>query len=234
MKVLHKLGLSISLASLLLMGAGCGTSVYLGGNITSGKTTIGVGKSTSSSGVSIYIGHRMGNLVEDYTTGNPFVDEAIENKQVKVIKATKVLPKEIGEAIYDHYNLEPEEIVKTRFYGYSVDLDNDGHDEEIVVMNGPIFSGTGGDSMVILKEGKAENSYEIMQEFTLVRLPIAIADLEKGQKFSDIIMTTGGGGAKSKTIRLKYIDGRYQTVNEAKELKDIKELKDKEALLLVN
>lgn len=228
-----KLIVSILLGSALFGLAGCQSNLYLGGDITKGKTTVGVGKSTDQNGVSVYIGHRMGRNMDSYATGNYFIDEAIARKQVSVVEATRILPQEIAEVVYKAYNLTPEEISKTKFYGYSIDLNGDGKEEQIVVLSGPTVSGTGGDSMLILEEGAKPDSYKVMQRFTLMRLPIVIGKLKPNQEYADIYVHVSGGGAKPADVCLKYVNGRYQTVNEAEEIKDYASLKDEEAIMLV-
>lgn len=175
----------------------------------------------------------MGKYIDGYTTGNLLIDDAIERKQLQVIEPTRVLPQEIAKVVYKEYNMEPEDIAKTKFYGYSIDLNGDGKEEQIVVLGGQMFSGTGGDSMVILQEGASEGTYEVMQDFTLIRLPLVVEKLKKGQEYSNIYLHASGGGAKSRDICLKYENGRYQTVNEASEVTDYAKLKEEEAFILV-
>lgn len=95
----------------------------------------------------------------------------------------------------NYFKMTEEESETTRYYSYDVDLNGDGIDEVLLVMVGRYTSGSGGDSMLILepcgtiKDGAEnavagsrslgntdKNQYRVQQDFTLIRLPLVIAE----------------------------------------------------------
>lgn len=90
-----------------------------------------------------------------------------------------------------------------------MDLNGDGTDEVFVFLFGRDFSGTGGNTAVILQQCKDE--YEVIQKFTLVRNPIIISD-NKTNDWNDIIMKVSGGGIPTSYNILKY-DGKQYPSN---------------------
>lgn len=135
----------------------------------------------------------------------------------------------------DYFKMTAEDSEKTRYYSYDVDLNGDGIDEVMLVMAGMYTSGSGGDSMLILEPCAADNKteYRVRQDFTLIRLPLAIADVVEMQpdakkksvkphnSYKDIYLRAGGGGAPYRFVKLSAdAKGMYCGVNDAEEISE--------------
>ena len=137
------------------------------------------------------------------------------------LSETTVNPR-VASAISTYYQMTPEQLAKTRYFYNYVDLDGDGHNEILALAVGPATSGTGGSSMLWLDP---ENNMKVLQAFTLVHAPILIEDsMTNGHK--NLVLRRYGGGAKDEIVRLEYIGGRYQTVNEGQPVATAASLKD--------
>jgi hypothetical protein len=102
-----------------------------------------------------------------------------------------------------------------------MDLDHDGKMEALVLVQGPCTSGTGGDTLLILKEKDEE--WEKDQSISIVHAPILVAapgELNLSSDRKILIFKRSGGGAREAYVALTSHDGKYITVGEAEEIKD--------------
>lgn len=127
----------------------------------------------------------------------------------------------IRRAVISSFDI-PKKDWKTTKYSYNfMDLDHDGRMEALVLVQGPYTSGTGGDTLLILKE--KDEGWEEDQAISIVHAPILVAapgelDLPSDRKI--LILKRSGGGAKEAYVVLTSHDGKYITVGEAEEIKD--------------
>lgn len=127
----------------------------------------------------------------------------------------------IRRAVISSFDI-PKKDWKTTKYSYNfMDLDHDGRMEALVLVQGPYTSGTGGDTLLILKE--KDEGWEEDQAISIVHAPILVAapgelDLPSDRKI--LILKRSGGGAKEAYVALTSHDGKYITVGEAEEIKD--------------
>lgn len=132
----------------------------------------------------------------------------IDFSNVEFIKSEICPDPKIAEIVYNYFYKENEELNGKYLYNY-IDLNGDGKDEAFVFLFGPDFSGTGGNTGLILQENDCE--YSIIQKFTLVRNPIIISD-DKTNDWNDIIMKVSGGGIPTSYNILKH-DGKQYPSN---------------------
>lgn len=102
-----------------------------------------------------------------------------------------------------------------------MDLDHDGYMEALALVEGSYTSGTGGDTLLILKE--KEEGWEPNQSISVIHAPILVASPGELNLLSDrkvLIFKRSGGGAKEAYVALTSKDGKYITAGEAEEIKD--------------
>ncbi|MGN0953796.1 hypothetical protein [Dialister sp.] len=127
----------------------------------------------------------------------------------------------IRRAVISSFDI-PKKDWKTTKYSYNfMDLDHDGRMEALVLVQGPYTSGSGGDTLLILKE--KDEGWEEDQAISIVHAPILVAapgelDLPSDRKI--LILKRSGGGAKEAYVALTSHDGKYISVGEAEEIKD--------------
>ncbi len=120
----------------------------------------------------------------------------------------------LNQAVIQYMGMTAEEAADTKINYNYVDLDGDGKKEAIAVLCGMYTSGTGGDTLVILSDN---NGWKVDQVLTLARSPVIITDkIIHGMK--GIIMKRAGGGAKAAFVLLTAENGKYQSVNDGKEI----------------
>lgn len=116
----------------------------------------------------------------------------------------------------------PKKDWKTTRYSYNfMDLDHDGKMEALVLVQGPYTSGTGGDTLLILKE--KDQDWEKDQSISVIHAPILVAapgELHLPSDRKILIFKRSGGGAKEAYAALTSKDGIYCTAAEAEEVKD--------------
>lgn len=125
-----------------------------------------------------------------------------QNSSAATIKSETVKDFNIENAILEAYNLQRG--VDSVFYYYTkVDLNDDYVPEYFVYAYGPMLSGSGGASALILS-----NNYKEISRFTLVQTPITISK-HKTKNWKDIIMRVSGGGATPSTVVMKFDGETY-------------------------
>lgn len=113
----------------------------------------------------------------------------------------------LEEAIRGIYKLRPAAEQANYYYNY-VDLDGDGTKEIFVFLQGPFFSGTGGNSALLFKNQSGQ--YQLISQFTLVRNPILISK-NKTNGWKNIILPVSGGGIAPFFAVLHFDGTGYQT-----------------------
>jgi len=107
-----------------------------------------------------------------------------------------------------------------RFVSATVDLNGDGKPETIVYLLGQEYCGSGGCSMLVLRQDQEEH-YRIVTETTITRLPIRVL-ATRTNGWNDLAVTVAGGGIQtSHQARLAFNGRKYPsnpTVSPAKRL----------------
>ncbi|MGL5231358.1 MAG: hypothetical protein ACRC8F_11100 [Cetobacterium sp.] len=112
---------------------------------------------------------------------------------------------DIENTILETYNLQKG--VDEVYYSYvKIDLNNDSVPEYFVYAYGPMLSGSGGGSALILN-----SDYKEISRFTLVQTPIIISK-HRTKNWKDIIMNVSGGGATPNAAIIKF-DGKTYPSN---------------------
>ncbi|MGL4511409.1 hypothetical protein, partial [Cetobacterium sp.] len=111
----------------------------------------------------------------------------------------------VENAILEAYSLQKG--VDEVYYSYvKIDLNNDSVPEYFVYAYGPMLSGSGGGSALILN-----SDYKEISRFTLVQTPIIINN-HRTKNWKDIIMNVSGGGATPNAAIMKF-DGKTYPSN---------------------
>ncbi len=127
----------------------------------------------------------------------------------------------IREAVISYFKIPKRDWKNTRYSYNFMDLDHDGHMEALVLVEGSYTSGTGGDTLLILKE--KEEGWEPDQSISVIHAPILVASPGELNLLSDrkvLIFKRSGGGTKEAYVALTSKDGKYITAGEAEEIKD--------------
>ena len=127
----------------------------------------------------------------------------------------------IRRAVISAFHIPPKDWKTTRYSYNFMDLDHDGKMEALVLVQGPYTSGTGGDTLLILKE--KDKDWEKDQSISVIHAPILVAapgELHLPSDRKILIFKRSGGGAKEAYAALTSKDGIYCTVAEAEEVKD--------------
>ena len=128
-----------------------------------------------------------------------------QNSSIAIKKSEIIKDIGVENAILKAYDLKRG--VDSVYYSYTkIDLNNDSVPEYFVYAYGPMISGSGGSSALILN-----SNYEEISRFTLVQTPIIINN-HRTKNWRDIIMTVSGGGAIPATAIMKF-DGKTYPSN---------------------
>ncbi len=125
---------------------------------------------------------------------------------------------ELQQLIAEYYEIPDYELADTRYYYNYVDLDSDGENEIFAVVVGSYTSGTGGSS-ALWCTGQ-DGALTVKQAFTLVNMPVIVADNEEGGP-KDLILERSGGGAETEYVKLTCTDGEYTNVSDAETVTDL-------------
>jgi len=96
---------------------------------------------------------------------------------------------------------------KGRYTCERVDLNGDGRKEVFVYLMGPFFCGTGGCSLLLLRE-VPKGGYALVNDFPITRLPVTVSSV-KSNGWYDIWRMESGGGAKASYVRHSFDGKRY-------------------------
>jgi putative lipoprotein len=87
-----------------------------------------------------------------------------------------------------------------------VDLNSDGHQDALVLLENPYFCGTGGCTMLVFKGTKS--GFEFVSRSSLIRSPVLVSET-KTHGWRDLILEVSGGGATPKRVALKHTGSKY-------------------------
>ncbi len=102
-----------------------------------------------------------------------------------------------------------ESLDNTKYQMEIIDLNEDGYDDALVLLTGPMWCGTGGCTLLIF-EGLKESA-RFVSDSSLVRGPITVST-SKTKGWRDLIIRVSGGGAVPGKVALKF-DGRKYPLN---------------------
>jgi hypothetical protein len=92
-------------------------------------------------------------------------------------------------------------------YAYGrVDLNGDGAEEVLAILMGSIFCGTGGCSLLLLKD--ENDGYTVMNTFPISRLPVIVSN-QKTAGWSDLVRPEYGGGVERSYVKHVFDGSRY-------------------------
>jgi hypothetical protein len=134
-----------------------------------------------------------GNHDSSSTTGLP--DVANESKFKDALRA--------------YLATQNESIDNTKYQMETIDLNDDGYDDALVLLIGPMWCGTGGCTLLIFEGLK--DAARFVSDSTLVRGPITISS-SRTKGWRDLIIKVAGGGAVPGKVALKF-DGRKYPLN---------------------
>ena len=100
---------------------------------------------------------------------------------------------------------------KLQYATAEVDLDGDGTPEVLAYLGGPMFCGTGGCNLVVLKRAKeadGSEGFRKMGETSVVQLPVGVLDT-KTHGWRDIGVAVSGGGMAEGISRLRFNGKAY-------------------------
>lgn len=95
---------------------------------------------------------------------------------------------------------------KLQYATAEVDLDGDGTPEVLAYLGGPMFCGTGGCNLVVLK--RDGEGFRKMGETSVVQLPVGVLDT-KSHGWRDLAVSVSGGGMSEGISRLRFNGTAY-------------------------
>ena len=94
----------------------------------------------------------------------------------------------------------------TRYAVASVDLKDDGRQQVIVYLLGPLWCGSGGCSALVLAPNGS--SFKVVTRTTVTQLPILVLP-EKTNGWHDLAVGVSGGGIPAHAARLRFNGKKY-------------------------
>lgn len=126
--------------------------------------------------------------------GTVFADSAVQIDKVKDQNLTRAL-------------LAAKVVESTPYTKEYVDLNGDNIPEAIVYLVGPHWCGTGGCTLMILKQENGK--WQLMSKIPTVNTPIHIL-ASKDQQWQDLfVVQVGGGELTAKTVLINFKAGKY-------------------------
>jgi len=87
-----------------------------------------------------------------------------------------------------------------------VDLNGDGRQDALVLLQNPYWCGTGGCTMLVFKGTKS--GFEFVSRSSLIRSPVLVSET-KTHGWRDFIVEVSGSGATPRRVALKYTGSKY-------------------------
>jgi putative lipoprotein len=87
-----------------------------------------------------------------------------------------------------------------------IDLNGDGRQDALVLLENPFFCGTGGCTMLVFKG--TESGFEFVSRSTLIRGPVLVGET-RTHGWRDLIVEVSGGGIAPKQVALKYTGSKF-------------------------
>lgn len=106
----------------------------------------------------------------------------------------------------NHKDAVSSDLGKLQYATAETDLDGDGTPEVLVYLGGPMFCGTGGCNLVVLKREGGDLIQ--VSETSVVQLPVGVLD-SKSRGWRDLAVSVSGGGMTEGVSRLRFTGSRY-------------------------
>lgn len=106
----------------------------------------------------------------------------------------------------NHKDALSTDLGKLQYATAETDLDGDGTPEVLVYLGGPMFCGTGGCNLVVLK--RQDGDLIQVSETTVVQLPVGVLD-SKSHGWRDLAVSVSGGGMTEGVSRLRFTGRGY-------------------------
>ncbi|MFZ2088684.1 MAG: hypothetical protein WAU47_08930 [Desulfobaccales bacterium] len=87
-----------------------------------------------------------------------------------------------------------------------VDLNGDGQEDALVLLQGPFWCGSGGCTLLVFTATNA--GFQFVSSSTLIRGPVLVGET-KTCGWRDLVVNVSGGGAKPKRVALKFDGKQY-------------------------
>lgn len=82
-----------------------------------------------------------------------------------------------------------------------VDLDRDGHDDLVMLLDDPNWCGSGGCTLLVFRN--QPDGFQLVTETSVTRPPIAVSN-QRHSGWHDLLVNVGGGGLESGTVALQH------------------------------
>jgi len=82
-----------------------------------------------------------------------------------------------------------------------VDLDGDGREDLLMLLDDPNWCGSGGCTLLVFRN--QPDGFELVTETSVTRPPIAVSN-QRHAGWHDLLVNVGGGGLESGTVALQY------------------------------
>lgn len=128
----------------------------------------------------------------------------VEVGKVKYYEGATQPDKDLERALVDVLDIPSG--TKTRYIYNHVSLDGE-HDQVLVMLWGPYFSGSGGSTGVLL-EKTGSSSYRMVNKFSLFRNPVLVT-ANRTHGWYDLVLPVSGGGMAAQYSRLSHGVGGY-------------------------
>ena len=104
--------------------------------------------------------------------------------------------------------LEAEQVAEVPGYRHaSADLDGDGGDELLFLLDDPSWCGSGGCSLLVFR-GEGEDGYRLVTRTRVARAPIRLSP-QRHNGWHDLLVGVGGGGIQAGTVALQFDGDGY-------------------------
>jgi len=104
--------------------------------------------------------------------------------------------------------LEAEQVEEVPSYRYAAaDLDGDGGDELLLLLEDPNWCGSGGCSLLVF-HGEGEDGYRLVTRTRVTRAPIRLSP-QRHNGWHDLLVGVGGGGTQAGTVALQFDGDGY-------------------------
>jgi hypothetical protein len=110
------------------------------------------------------------------------------------------------DALGSYLAAQNESIDNTKYQMETIDLNDDGYDDALVLLTGPMWCGTGGCTLLIFQGLK--DSARFVSDSSLVRGPITVSS-SRTKGWRDLIIEVSGGGAVPGKVTLKFDGSKY-------------------------
>lgn len=96
---------------------------------------------------------------------------------------------------------------RARYAFERVDLNGDGREEVLVYLMGSFFCGTGGCTLLVLREAP-EGGYLPVNDYSITQLPVIVSPVKRNG-WNDIWRMESGGGVEASYVRHSFDGSRY-------------------------